>query len=324
MLLMLFFILIWNIIQAQTVLPCIQPNPPTEINYEFGDWHPSKWGSADRFGALNYITPQKVLSATQLVQHGKTFGLAVVNTPDFPAYGDRYFYINAENRHLGGITDLSFFEDEVEASIGVGTHIDGLGHISINDTFYNGITLEQMNPGPKKGVKKLSNSDMPPIVTRFVLLDIATYKGVKRMESGEIIYPSDIVGAARKQGVCISSGDVVLLYTGWLQVWLEDQDANTFINTEPGIGVEAAQYLADLEVVAIGADNWGIEVVPGAADTGIFHAHQILIPKYGIYLLENLNLKPLLDAGYSEGMFTLGVPRFLGSVQTVINPIAIV
>lgn len=304
---------------------CKQPDPPAEINYTLGDWYPSKWGTEDRIGAVNYITPEKILSASQLVRSGKTYALAVVNSPEFPAFGDRWFHVNAYEVNLGGSTNTSYHEDEMTASIGVGTHVDGLGHIGIDGKFYNGITEEELNPNNETGIQLLGNSGMLPIVTRFVALDIAKYKGVKRLGSNEIISPSDIVGAARQQRVCIGSGDVVLLHTGWLQVWLEDRDGDSFISSEPGIGVEAAEYLAGLEVVAIGADTWGVEAYPNEVNVGtLFMAHQILLPKYGVYLIENVNVKPLLDDGHYEGMFSMGVPRLKGSVQTVVNPIAIV
>jgi hypothetical protein len=52
--------------------------------------------------------------------------------------------------------------------------------------------------------------------------------------------------------------------------------------------------------------------------------HQILLAKYGIYIIENLNVKPVLDAGHSEMFFSMGVAKLAGSVQTNVNPVGIV
>ena len=40
------------------------------------DWYPSKYGADDRLGAINNLSPAKVLEAVQLVRTGKTYALA--------------------------------------------------------------------------------------------------------------------------------------------------------------------------------------------------------------------------------------------------------
>ena len=87
--------------------------------------------------------------------------------------------------------------------------------------------------------------------------------------------------------------------------------------------MDGAQYLADKGVVAIGSDTWGLEVVPSENPTEVFPVHPYLLAKQGIYILENMDVRDLVkDEGW-EFMFVLGQPRFEGSVQAVINPVAI-
>ena len=43
----------------------------------------------------------------------------------------------------------------------------------------------------------------------------------------------------------------------------------------------------------------------------------------GVYILETLNTNDLAADGVHEFFFVLGQPRFAGSVQAVINPVAI-
>jgi kynurenine formamidase len=52
----------------------------------------------------------------------------------------------------------------------------------------------------------------------------------------------------------------VLFNTGWLE--LIGKDNNQFLETEPGIGMEAAQWLADQGIIAFGGDTWASEVYP--------------------------------------------------------------
>ena len=125
----------------------------------------------------------------------------------------------------------------------------------------------------------------------------------------------------QRQGVQIRKGDVVLLHTGYLPV--ADKDPKAFLAGEPGLGKEGAEYLASKEVVAVGADQWALEVIPFEKGVGAFEVHQILLAKNGVHILENMNTANLVADKAWEFMFVLGAPRITGSVQAIINPVAI-
>jgi kynurenine formamidase len=95
------------------------------------------------------------------------------------------------------------------------------------------------------------------------------------------------------------------------------------LSGEPGLGVDGAKYFAERGVAAVGADTWGLEVLPFEKDVGVFEVHQILIPMNGIYILENINTEELVKDQAWEFLFTLGPARMTGAVQAIINPIAI-
>ena len=84
-----------------------------------------------------------------------------------------------------------------------------------------------------------------------------------------------------------------------------------------------ARYLAQLSVVAVGADNWALEVIPAEKDGEVFPVHPELLAKNGVYVLENMDSRELARDGVTEFLFVLGQPRFEGAVQAVINPVAI-
>jgi kynurenine formamidase len=102
-----------------------------------------------------------------------------------------------------------------------------------------------------------------------------------------------------------------LFYTGWTK--LIGKDNKRYGSVEPGLGVEGAKYLASLEVAMIGADTWGLEVIPFEKDAGIFEVHQILLPLNGIYILENMNTEEMVKDQAWEFLFTLGPSRQTGS-----------
>ena len=87
--------------------------------------------------------------------------------------------------------------------------------------------------------------------------------------------------------------------------------------------MEGAQYLADLGVVAIGADTWALEVIPFEKETRPFDVHLTLLAKNGVYILENMVTTQLAADGVTEFFFTLGAPRLEGAVQAIVNPVAI-
>ena len=76
-------------------------------------------------------------------------------------------------------------------------------------------------------------------------------------------------------------------------------------------------------VVAVGGDTWGLEAVPFEEGVGIFEIHQMLLAHNGIYILENMNTGPLAADGVGEFMFVLGQARIRGTVQMIINPVAL-
>ncbi|MEM9549730.1 MAG: cyclase family protein, partial [Pseudomonadota bacterium] len=45
--------------------------------------------------------------------------------------------------------------------------------------------------------------------------------------------------------------------------------------------------------------------------------------KHGIYILETMNTGPLLAEGINEFMFVLGQALIRGTVQMIINPVAL-
>ena len=86
---------------------------------------------------------------------------------------------------------------------------------------------------------------------------------------------------------------------------------------------EGAEYLAGLGVVAVGADNAGLEAWDGKGGAPGSAVHQVLLAKNGVYILEGVWTLDLAADQVSEFLFVLGQPRFVGAAQMVVNPIAI-
>ena len=109
--------------------------------------------------------------------------------------------------------ELSYFEEHAEHTYHVGTHLDGLGHVGIAGRFYNGHAYGDIYT--PMGLKKLgAEKNIPPFITRGVLLDIAGLVGDEVLPTGFQIGVDLLESAAKRQEVELRP-DAVLLHTGW-------------------------------------------------------------------------------------------------------------
>lgn len=287
-------------------------------------WQTSPYGKGDEIGAANLITPELVMQSIKLVKQGKTLPLAVPIDKNLPAFRHRSFNLyNIQPGEQGGKTlgpnKFSFNDELVNGWTGVGTQLNGIGHIGINNVYYDGnkatdfVTVE--------GVKRLGIEKVPPIVTRAVVLDMVAYYNKSIVPGGTEFTVNDIQAVLKKQNIEIKKGDVVLFNTGWLE--LIGKDNRQFLEVEPGIGMEAAEWLADKGIVAFGGDTWASEVYPNPHGAEEFPINQFMLAKKGIYNLELIDTRPLVKDRVWEFLFVLGQPLYVGSTQVNINPVAI-
>ncbi len=288
------------------------------------DWYPSRFGPEDRIGAANYLAPEIVKQAANLVTTGKAYSLGMEVAADTPAYPPRKFQmvITQSNDGTGAETGenrVTGNDDLLISYLGISSQIDGLGHLGIGHRYYNGVHASDfVNPS---GVTQFGTEAIPPIVTRGVLLDMAALRGVDTVPEGVAYNTAEIKEAAKKQGIELRKGDVVLFHSGWHAVLESDPDK--WWQMHPGLGVDGARYLAELGVVAVGADSTAVEVIPFENPDRPFDVHQTLLAKNGVYILENMWTAELAADRAYEFLFVLGQPKFKGAVQMVINPIAI-
>ena len=284
-------------------------------------WYPSRWGAADQRGAANRITPAKVLEAKNAITKGTLYQLGHVYEAGMPMYGTRHFSIRIPYPFkMPGKNEAVYHDEIISGELGqIGTQFDGLGHLGIGDLFYNGNRRSEF--AQAEGLTKLGVENVGAIVTRGVLIDVAKFKGVAQLQANYEITVADLKGALQKEGVQIRSGDVVLIHTGWSSLWMKDN--TKYGATEPGIGLAAAQFLVDAEVVVVGADTWGVEVMPNPDASLSAPVHQLLLARNGVYLHENLITADLARDNAYEFMYSFAPLRFKGATGSPGNPIAI-
>lgn len=288
---------------------------------EDASWYPSEWGRDDERGAANRLTAEKVLKAASLIKEGKIYQLGRVYEIGMPVFGTRHYSLRipAMSGPLGE-NMITWHEEIVSGEIGqIGTQFDGLGHVGIGDLYYNGFNRHEF--ASAEGLTKIGVENAGAFVTRGILIDVPAYKGIERLADGYEITLTDLKATLHHQGTTISDGDVILIHTGWGEFWATDSER--YNATEPGIGLEAARYLVEQKIVMVCADNWGVEVVPNPNELLAFPVHQLLLPKNGIYILENVVTEELAADRVYEFAFMFVPLRLKGATGSPGNPIAI-
>lgn len=290
-------------------------------------WWPSEWGPEDQRGAANLITPAKVLEAVSLIQEGRVYELGRHYEHGMPLFGNRHYSLTIPGLPTvatGAENGVVFNDEMISGELGqIGTQFDGLGHVGTeidgDYIFYNGFKLSEF--GTSYGLTKLGIENVGALFTRGVLLDVARYKGVERLDATYVITVEDIEGTLKMAGIEeIREGDAVLFHTGWGQLWMVDNDA--YGASEPGPGITAIKWLAEKNILLTGADNFAVEAAPGENPQRPLEGHQWLLSR-GIYNLENLDLSGLAADRVYEFAFIFAPPKFVGATGAPGNPIAV-
>ena len=103
---------------------------------------PSPFGPDDQTGATNRVTPAVTKAAAAEIQTGVVTPMANNLVDGIPLFGTRFSKTILTTFALVpgaeyGKNKLSYMEDTYLSQSHVGTHIDGMGHIGIQDCYYN-------------------------------------------------------------------------------------------------------------------------------------------------------------------------------------------
>ena len=293
-----------------------------------GPWWPHhKWGPKDQAGASNWITPEKIVEASKWIQTGVSYELGHIYEREMYVPENRTFELFIPSfPTYGPIGDhrIVFNDELLVAQIGqVGTQFDGLGHPgrqvtmedgTVTEVFYNGFnTSEMKNPF---GLSALGIEQVKPIITSGILIDIAAYLGRDILEDGYEVRLEEVKMALAREGISedeIRPGDAILFNFGWWHNWGKD-----FVMDEhrrPRIHMEVVQWLIGKNPSMVGSD--------AILDGQIFHAHEELTMKNGIFNLEWMNFDTLTEDKVYRFMFVFTPLRIKGATGSPGRPIAI-
>jgi len=289
-----------------------------------------RWGTDDERGALNLVTPERVLAGLRACRNGRTYNLGLpvarYGTPVFPYRGapQRLTLTSQTDAELhegfGAQPGVGATEDVLIIAAHNGTHMDALCHVYAGDRFYNdrpAMEFRSHEGAAHCGIEKTGG-----FAGRAVLLDIAAHHGVRWLEPGYNIGADDLEAARAAAGVELGAGDILLVRTGWLDLFADlTGRGESPPMAQPGLGASTVAYLAERDVAVVGADNAAVEVIP--FDGPFISLHVELLVKRGITFLEHLVLTPLARDGVRECLLVVAPLLVTGGSGSPVNPIAI-
>jgi kynurenine formamidase len=306
---------------------------PTEdevIGYfdSFSNW--GRWGENDTLGALNLITPEKLVGAASLVREGTTLSLArSVAFAPIPDQGEallppiHFMQLAGESVSPEGSGSAVDWAGLPLHGLYI-THLDAHSHIFWKAKMYNGqpasavVTDRGATAG---GIDNVRNG----IVTRGVLLDIPRVRGGEPLHGSESVNLEDVEEAEKSQGVRVEPGDVVLVRTGYGSTRTSRKRGETD-SQQPGVGTSCLPWIFDRSPAVLGTDS---ATDPTGSHTARLRApvHSVCMVAMGMWIIDGCDLELLAQTCERlqrwEFLFSAAPLRLKNATGSPLNPVAI-
>lgn len=268
--------------------------------------------------ALDRVAPAHVLSAAGLVGQGRVYDLGLVLGADVPQgvegefqpYTFRWTHLPDPAVPPG---EYQYSAEAITCTPHIGTHIDGLAHVASGSTMHGGASVDELRTD--WGFRRYGMETVPPIVTRAAVFDVAG-QVTDPLPDGYEVTVEDLEAC----GVPVRPGDTVLVRTGKVREYAVDNQA--YQRAQPGVGRDAAIWLYEQGMVALGTDTTGTEPLPFQDATRT--THQAMLVERGVHLIENLYLEELAADAVQAAMFVCLPLRIAGATGSWVRPVAIV
>lgn len=318
----------------------------------------SRWGAGDEIGMANNLGPSTWQRCAPLLADpkAKSYEVSHVRSNTMPQSPFGTPLVDKYKPTVGIPGTLHAFngEETVSGEPGAqGTQFDAIGHFaylpepwdgksafpSDKAKYYNGYTQAQVKPSPDVPLQKLGVEKVPPIITTAVLLDAKTYLGKgKPMQPGAVVTAADIEGMLKAQGLGqrgLMPGDVLYIYTGWGDGWIDPDTAKTYYTKGPGLAYDGAKYIEEKQVVLVALDNPFTDPVPDGMLQGkaapaagtppglpfVIHHQNLAIA--GIHQIQNANLGEIAKDKVWLSCTIILPLRSKGGAGSPVRPVAI-
>jgi len=247
------------------------------------------FGPGDRRGTTNLVDAAARARAAATISTGETISLARAlrgndynSTPEHPGFTHDIWYVPTDD-------GMGWGQDQVTLNCHglLNTHLDGLNHVAVNDTFYGGRAVDDPDQG---SIDVLARSGL---LTRAVYIDIPALRGTgwaDRPVTGE-----DIDAALSAAAVTFEPGDALVLDMG--RDRFETASGHPLGGPESetdaggGLGSEGARWVAEHSVSVLVWD------MLDSCNAKLTHASaHVLTWAIGLALVDNCDFSALRSA----------------------------
>jgi kynurenine formamidase len=273
--------------------------------------------------ALERLTEGGALAAFGLVERGRIYDLGMPLDESIPqgnpgAFTPFSFTWRVTPESTGSSDGYQYAAETIVGCPHVSTHIDALVHCQAEDRVFGGMSAAEARGD--RGFVVHGAETIRPILGRAVILDIAGLHGVEALADGHEVTVAELEAAARAASVEIRSGDVVLVRTGKIREFFADPVA--FQAGQPGVGVDAAVWLYQQGMAALGTDTTGTEPLPFGDPANT--THRAMLVERGVHLIENLDLTAVCTDRIAEGLFICLPLKITGATGSWVRPVLVV
>lgn len=281
-----------------------------------------RWGADDERGAVNAVGPEQVLAAVAEISAGRVITLAapIVAGRGYGLVGRPapvHLMMRDGGDYAAGLPErggFGFADDMISLPTHSTTHLDALSHVWRDGEMYNGIPSRTVT---SRGAARLGIDKMGPVVTRGVFVDAAS-GGIR--STSEPVGLDELRELLTAREVKLQPGDALIVRTGWMEAALRGEaDGREW----PGLDRDCGPWLAEQEVVVVGADNPGVEVFPSTDPSCQVPLHIELIRGHGIYFNELMHLAELAASGRSTFVYVVSALPVAGAVGSPVAPLAV-
>jgi hypothetical protein len=166
------------------------------------------FGAGDRRGTANLVDAAARARAAAMIRTGESISLArplrgndYNATPEHPGFAHEIWYVPTED-------GMGWGQDHVVLNCHglLNTHLDGLNHVAVNDTFYGGRPVDSPEVG---SVDVIARSGL---LARAVYVDVQALRGSQWADRP--VTGDDIDAALAGAGVTFERGDALVLDMG--------------------------------------------------------------------------------------------------------------
>jgi kynurenine formamidase len=275
-----------------------------------------RWGSDDERGAVNLVTPEKVMAACRRPQTGVVYQLGIDLKRDAPVGGNRIAPLHFMTQDGGdfaalGRHDWGTADDYMVLATQGTTHVDGLAHVWSGGQLYNGYPYTEVR---SSGAGKLGLEKLGGMVTTAHLFDVSHLQG----ENPPEITPELVEQMLSTRQTRPEAGDAMLFRTGWMESALQgDAEDARF----PVVALSMGEWFADNDIAIVGADNIAVEAT---GRRGVLPPlHKILVRDLGVTMMELLHLRAPAEDGVETGMLVVAPLRISRGVGSPVNPLLV-